>query len=147
MRVTKHHMFGLSIGGVFVLLDQGLKYASFTLWNSPVGWQHVAWTPFFNPGIAFGIPLVWWVQLLFTPLLLWGIYRWAKRLTSPLSFYLTLALFAGAVSNAIDRAWTKGTIDYLRVGTAVLNLADILVVIGILGLIAVEWWEKRTTSH
>lgn len=136
MHRAQNHILALRVCGFVILTDQLLKYLSVHILHTPTYGKYIAWEPFLNPGIAFGIPLPWWVQLVVTPFLLWGIYRWATRNQraglSPLAFGLVLG---GACSNAIDRILFRVTLDYLRIGTAVINLADVAVVCGILLLL------------
>lgn len=55
----------------------------------------------------------------------------------PFAFYL---IIAGAISNYIDRVFFAVTIDYLRVLTSVINLADVMIVGGVILLI----WKVKS---
>ena len=126
--------------GFFLLLsDQLLKYlartsADFTyyIWQPWLGWEYLA-----NPGVAFGIPVPNFIILLVTPLIIfWLAHMLATKKQISNKFFLgTLLILTGAISNFIDRVIFDFTIDYFRVITSVINIADISIVIGALLLI------------
>lgn len=124
-----------SLGGVLLLTaDQILKYLArsnpaFTYYLAK---PYLGWEYFGNPGIAFSIPIPNTALVIATPLIilglaLWLAHKWKKRI---FSFGLILIL-VGAVSNFIDRVIFGLTIDYLRILTGILNLADVAIVIGV----------------
>lgn len=127
-----------TIGGVFLLaLDQGIKWfarthSSFTayLYRPWIGFEY-----FTNPGVAFSLPVPGWLTLLITPIILlvfglWAVQRKNKSLGNAVTIALCL-LATGAISNFIDRVLFGVTIDYLRLYTSIINLADILIIIGV----------------
>lgn len=128
--------------GVFLLIDQLLKWQALYNWNAPKVWRGVlGWQPFLNPGVAFGIPIPSYLVLLFTiPIIAIIIYLSQQQLSrlSPTSenrasiFTALLLILTGAVSNLIDRLTFAHTIDYILIFTAVINIADILIVAGFL---------------
>lgn len=122
------------LSGFLFTLDQFFKYLAynnqifkFYLLKPWLGWEY-----FPNPGIAFGIPVPQIVLYILTPLILFSlVYWWKKNNHKTNNFYLGVFLiFAGAISNLIDRVVFSITIDYFRVLTSVMNLADIIIVIG-----------------
>lgn len=146
MRMDHKHILALCVCAFVIALDQLLKFLSQHVLYSPTYGTYLAWEPFLNPGIAFGLPVPWYVQLVVTPFLLWGIYRWATREMHRAATPLALGLvFGGALSNAIDRMLVQVTIDYLRIGTAVINLADVSVIIGIATLFLISSHTDKTT--
>jgi lipoprotein signal peptidase len=52
-------------------------------------------------------------------------------------------IFVGALSNAFDRVTYGYTIDYLRVVNAIINIADILVVAGMIILVSKQVSAKK----
>lgn len=127
------------IGGFFLLLDQYFKYLARTnpdytyyLWKKWLGWEY-----FINPGIAFGLPFPNILLLIITPLVIIGlIYYLSKAKHKNNSLYLGIILIiSGALSNLIDRAVFSTTTDYLRIYTSLINIADILIVLGAILLI------------
>lgn len=59
------------------------------------------------------------------------------------SFFPLFVVFLGGVSNYVDRLAYESTIDYIRVGSLVGNIADILIIVGIFWLIQ----KQRYTTH
>lgn len=97
-----------------------------------------------NPGIAFDIPiplsLVIPLTLVVCAGLGWLIYT--KRYSKPEQALSGLAALIGALGNAGDRVIHGFTTDYLILfKTSAINLSDVLIVLGILGVI---WYDKYT---
>ena len=124
--------------GVFLLLDRFFKWQAMHGWNYPVpvnSW--LGWEPFLNRGIAFGITLPAYLVLILSFIII-GIVCYF--------FYLHLHLknggiklvqgiglmfiLTGAVSNLADRLVYGNTIDYVRIFTGIINIADCLIVVG-----------------
>lgn len=138
----------LSLCGVLLLIaDQILKYLArsnptFThyLIKPYLGWEY-----FGNPGVAFSLPIPNAVLVIATPLIILGLALWLIKKQKDQIFSLGLILIiAGAVSNFIDRVIFGITIDYLRLLTGVLNLADIVIVTGAILLIVSAQKLKRS---
>ena len=136
------------IGGFFLLADQLLKSVARTnpdfeyyIIGKWLGWEYMA-----NPGIAFSLPFPNWLLVLITPLIIFGLIVWLIKLSSKkssISYLLSLILIIfGALSNFIDRVLFAATIDYLRVLTGVINLADVGIVAGA-GMLVVEGWGTK----
>ncbi len=130
------------MSGFFLLLDQILKYIargntefSFYVWKKYLGWEY-----FENSGIAFSLPFPNWLIIILTPIILLGLFYFVTKKKRPFGtssgrvqpiFYFGIFLiFAGAISNFIDRVLFGITIDYLRILTSVINLADVMIVVG-----------------
>ena len=132
------HLVILLLGGVLFSLDRWLKWQTLYTWDSSnLIHKWFGWFPFHNPGIAFGLPVPGWLQILLTtPVLIVLIVLFVKNISSPESKLLkTLAfsfVFAGALSNLIDRVLYNFTVDYLLIVKSIINLADVLVVVGFL---------------
>ncbi len=129
------------ISGLFLLFDQVLKYFArlnpdytYYLWKPWLGWEY-----FPNPGIAFSLPVPNWLVIIFTPLVLLGLIFWYIKYLSKKSsiiYHLSfIFILTGAISNYIDRVIWGVTIDYLRIFTGIINLADVMIVAGVLLLI------------
>ncbi len=128
-------LFGIS--GFLFLLDQYIKYFFFHhantsfLYTRWLGWQY-----FQNSGIAFSVPFSRLFLLLFTPLVLcWLLYALVRY--KYVGFFL---IFIGALSNFVDRAWHGFTIDYFRIFTSIINMSDVLIVVG---AVMVVWGEMK----
>ena len=125
------------LGVLFLLFDQSLKYFakhnvefSKYLVDPWIGWEYFA-----NRGIAFSIPVPGEFVLIITPLLLILLLAFSTRqnniLTLKKHFGFAL-LISGAISNYIDRFLFQFTIDYIRIITSIINLADIMIITGII---------------
>lgn len=90
---------------------------------------------FYNEGIVFSLPVPNWIYLpvalaifiLFAGALVLALKR--RKTSAP---WLTFVVL-GALSNLIDRFAYSATIDYLLFfGRSALNLADVMIVIGVI---------------
>jgi lipoprotein signal peptidase len=134
------------VGGFLFLGDQILKHFArvnpdfaYYIWKPWLGWEL-----FLNDGIAFSLPFPNWLIILITPILLLLLIAWAKEKKRNKLFYFGVALIiSGAVSNFVDRVLWGATIDYLRVLTGVINLADVGIVVGALLVV----WKAKTLAE
>ncbi len=135
------------VGGFFLVsLDQILKYLARTTPHTQVylikDW--LGWEYFENTGIALSLPLPQWVVLFSTPIIL-VLVIYLLHTTSSLRAQTGFTLILlGALSNYIDRLLFQKTIDYIRIVTGIINIADILIVIGILYLAFPKKTDYRT---
>ena len=125
----------LSPLGVFLFLfDRFLKFQALHRWpGARLLHPYLGWDPFHNPGVAFSLPLPNWLILVLTaPIILLLGYLLASQFRQPpIANFLSLVLvFAGALSNFIDRLWYGFTVDYLQIATGVINLSDLLILAG-----------------
>lgn len=137
---TRFILFG-TISGFLFCLDQILKYLARTnphidlLLFPGFGWEFYA-----NPGIAFSLPFPQSILLILTPLVLIGlamlILVYGRK--NPTHAGALFLIFFGALSNLIDRFLFEITIDYIRIVTSIINLADLMIVAGILLLLFTE---------
>lgn len=126
----------LSAVGLFLLAtDQWLKWQVLHAWQTPRlafgGW--LGWEQFLNPGIAFGIPFPTWLVVGLTipvVLILVSVSARAIQQNSTARLLASNLIISGALSNLLDRVQYGVTVDYWRVLTAVVNLADICIVLG-----------------
>lgn len=103
--------------------------------------------PIKNAGIAFGIPIQLIGIILMNILLLILLLYFAKKelnLNSKLAQYLLALVFAGGISNLIDRLYHGYVIDFISIWIwPTFNFADIYITIGILLLIIFYGKIKR----
>lgn len=138
MKSFLRHILIIVIGGVLFSLDRWLKWQTlYAVYISNPSHKWFGWFPFHNPGIAFGLPVPNWLQILLTiPVLILIVVFFIKNISSKEPKFLkTLAftlIFAGALSNLIDRVLYSFTVDYWLIVTSIINLADVLVVVGFL---------------
>lgn len=142
-------LYGIFISGVFLYIDQGLKWMSLHSWDSAVVFgRWFGWYPFMNNGVAFGLPVpIALVSAVTVPLIgvmLWLLVQAYRRGTPSALVQMCglLAVIVGAGSNLADRLQYQKTVDYILLGTAVINIADILIILGFILL----FWSMREVS-
>lgn len=126
-------VISITSGFFLFFLDQTLKvfaraHPTFAwyLWQPWLGWEYFA-----NPGVAFGLPIPNALLIIITPLIL--LYLLHLLFTKPQSWSMKWGItliVTGALSNFIDRVVFGVTIDYIRILTSVLNLGDLMIVVG-----------------
>ncbi len=134
MILRKSHLLPLVISGFFFALDQVLKFIARTnpadryhLIDNVLGWEYLG-----NPGIAFSLPFPNTILVIGTPiiLLLLVAYIEKKRDLHKYATFGASLIFFGAISNLIDRILFELTVDYIRIFTSVINIADIMIILG-----------------
>ncbi|MFH1286187.1 MAG: signal peptidase II [Candidatus Magasanikbacteria bacterium] len=131
----------IAISGFFLLIDQLLKqYAlanqdyTYYLGTSWFGWEYLG-----NSGIAFSLQFPNFLLILITPLVLLTLLLFLiKQNLEPLQSLGILLIVGGAISNFIDRILYSLTIDYIRLFTSVINIADVMIVVGAVFLLVNE---------
>lgn len=126
------------ISGLFLLTDQILKWQAYHTWTQTnLIFPRFGWQLFLNKGVAFGLPLANFPTILITlpmvGLIGYLVYlEWRKKeLFKPNLFLAWSLVFAGAISNLFDRIIYSQVIDYFLIGTAVINIGDMLIVAGL----------------
>ena len=146
-RATRQLLRSTLLGTFFVFLDQYFKYR---ILSAPTQVQYIlkpylGWEYFANQGIAFSIPVPHQVVLWFTPfivILLMGFaYRYSQQ-NNPLSAALIIIVF-GALSNYTDRIRFGITIDYIRVFTSIINIADLMIAYGTIWILYHKTLKKK----
>ncbi len=135
----------ITVGAALLtVFDRILKWVALTQWTD----RHVELLPgvqltfLLNKGIALSVPLTGTVALvcillLFLALLAWLVltvwrHDWVRS-------SILGAVLLGAGSNIVDRFLYGGVVDYLQVVLpSVINLADVMVVAGIVGLLVLS---------
>jgi len=132
--------------GFFLLLDRLLKLLSNTVLSTPhtpTSW--FGWLPFHNHGAAFGLPVPsYFVILISAPIILFIGWLLVHKETAAGDRLAYALIFAGAASNLYDRIVYGFTNDYLLLITGVFNLADVLI---ISGLLLYVWDHKHHEPH
>jgi lipoprotein signal peptidase len=147
MRSYKH-IFTVVGSGVLFSLDRLCKYFAFNYqsasWYLIEPW--LGWEYFANTGIAFSLPFPQLLLLGITPLiLLWFFLVLKKQIREqPLLFFSLCLIAFGAISNFIDRMLYGITIDYIRIATGILNIADLMIAIGIAIIFLVNLKRKNS---
>lgn len=107
------------------------------------GWPILTLALHRNPGIAFDLPIPLAIVIPIT-LIICGAFSYIafKHRHDNLACALAAtAAVIGALGNAIDRLINGFTTDYLIFfKTSAINLSDVLILIGILGVV---WYDKR----
>lgn len=142
-----HLKLSFLISGFLFCVDQFLKHLarlnpalSYYIWKPWLGWEYFA-----NKGIAFSLPfpnilLIGLITAIIIGLIFWSV---KKREPSPAFYFALFFIIFGAMSNLIDRVFFSATIDYFRLFTGVINLADVMVVVGVLILLIEQKFNKN----
>lgn len=127
-----HLLFITIVSGIFLFTDQLLKYLSLQFWtedqliNNFLGWQ-----PSLNSGIAFSLPLPLTFSITLTiPIIIIITYLFHKHANQFPSNFALLLILCGALSNLVDRLAYNHTVDYFLILTAIINIADVMIVAG-----------------
>lgn len=132
------------------MLDQFLKYVArmneytkIYLIDPWLGWEY-----FRNFGIAFSVPVSQFIVLPLSFIIIGALVIYAGHSKKKsLSLLLgTSFVVAGALSNIIDRMFFGYTIDYFRIATSIVNLADLSIVAGAI-LLVISEYKKRTQEE
>ncbi len=136
---------GFVLAFLLAILDRLLKMSveNPIFANRLIGWRFFGFERFHNMGIAFGIPLPLWLVIPLTFLFLIALAIWIKKIDTPTTKLAFLIIFVGALSNAFDRVTYGYTIDYLRVINAIINIADLFVIVGIGFLVSEQSSAKK----
>lgn len=135
-----HLLIASAIGGLFLIVDQVLKYIAEQHQNATyyyikpwLGWEYLK-----NPGVAFGIPIPSYVVIPLSFIILLMVFRYLSKSEKKtlLSMYALALITSGAISNLIDRVLYSATIDYIRIIHSIINIADILIILGVLLLLS-----------
>ncbi|GAC1412906.1 MAG: signal peptidase II [Candidatus Doudnabacteria bacterium] len=93
---------------------------------------------FRNYDFAFSLklphPLIYAIYFVLLSALLYWFYK--QRSSNTLAKAGTTFILAGALSNIGERIFQGYVVDFLRIGSGVLNIADFLIIFGILLLIS-----------
>jgi len=97
-----------------------------------------------NYGIAFDIPLPFFITFIITLVIILFLSRFIYKhyKNNNYASVAAIAVIIGSVSNLLDRIINGYTTDYLIIfSTSAINIADILIVTGIIGML---WYNKDT---
>lgn len=107
------------------------------------GYGTVRFELFENPGIAFSLPVPLSIVTPLTAVLLLGISYGLITIKDTRSRLFLTSAFLGATSNLIDRLLHNFTTDYIIIHRLAINIADILIVIGIVGF---AWYTQKVQA-
>lgn len=134
---NKKALLIIFVSGLFLLADQILKWQAFHNWTAAkLIFPYFGWQLFLNNGVAFGLPLSNTLTIIITlPMVGLIAYLFYKELSkdilSPKLLLAWSALLAGAISNLLDRIIYSQVVDYFLIGTAIINISDMLIVGGL----------------
>ncbi|MFC1663264.1 signal peptidase II [Patescibacteria group bacterium] len=136
--------------GLLFFLDQALK------WLASAGTSNtfdiipnvIKFKIFLNDGLIFSVPVpnifIVIFSILILALLLFLIIRSDRADNEPAVWHYSL-IFAGGLSNIVDRLYQGATIDYLNIvpfNFPVFNMADVMVAVGLI-LLVFSWARKN----
>ncbi len=149
--LSRHTLQSVGIGAVLIILAALDRFFKMLIeqpafQNMRIGPRFFAFERFRNLGIAFNIPIPLALVVPISLILLTALYFWIQRtpaLQTRLGVFAAGLITIGAISNAVDRVVYGYTIDFFRILDAIVNLADIFVVAGILILLSLTKREQR----
>lgn len=140
-------------GIIVLILDQLFKWFAidFVTRGGFFNWKFFEFGLYKNEGIAFGIKIP---QELFYGLvifIMYFIYEKFKKEIKERNFLIITSLIligSGAISNIVDRIIRGYVVDYLHFfNISAINLADVVIVIGIGMLMWKEIWQNKNKKH
>ena len=146
--ITKNRLIVYIPGGFLFSLDQTLKYLARTNQETVFVWKKIIGFEYYeNNGVAFNLPLPNSLVILLTPIIIFGMIAFfLKNKNNNFLHNLGATLIIlGATSNYIDRILFGITIDYIRLFTSIINLADLMIITGVILLILKSKHSKFQT--
>ncbi|PIT87214.1 MAG: hypothetical protein COU31_03905 [Candidatus Magasanikbacteria bacterium CG10_big_fil_rev_8_21_14_0_10_40_10] len=130
----KNRIAIVMLSGFFLFLDQLCKYLALRQWKNTYSLTNfLGWHPFANYGAAFGLVLPRSLIIILSCLILLTIFYLIFKQKNKFNIFSAWILVAtGALSNLFDRAFRGFVVDYFYLITGYINLADILIVVGLL---------------
>lgn len=159
-RLPGARRLGLAVAAVVIvadqltkqLVEQVLERGEFVAWLSP----HIGWQLVYNPHGAFGLPAPTWLFFLVTVVVAVVVLRTLPSSPTRLTAVAYGLLLAGALGNALDRAfrrsvtgmnegWFAGdVVDFVAWGSFPrFNVADSAITVGLVLLLLVLLLEER----
>ncbi|MFH1508684.1 MAG: signal peptidase II [bacterium] len=132
----KYLVVFLFLGSLIIILDQLFKKLAINYFAPyPVQFGKYLYLEYFmNDGIAFGLPLPSYLMIILLPLgfiLLFWHFLQQKKIVAETIQLAFLLLFAGGLSNLLDRFVYGQVIDYITIsGFTIFNLADLAILYG-----------------
>lgn len=145
--------WALAVIGIMAvtIIDAAMKYFAVTYFppdSTPSLSPILALVLHKNPGVTFDLAIPLFIIAPITVAILIGVAHLAIRLsqTQPLVTVGLISVFAGALNNLIDRLINGFTTDYLMFfRTSVINLADALIVLGVIIILVYYKTNPRLT--
>jgi len=135
MKVNKVRLAIILSGGLFLFLDQFLKWQATHAWIQPqLINPYLGWQLYLNPGVAFSLPLANWLVIVLTiPMILFIAFLFARSFSKNnlFEFAAWSTVLFGAISNLSDRIFYHHVIDYFLIATGIINIGDALIVAGL----------------
>lgn len=146
MKKEKAHLtIAAALGGFFLFIDRILKYIARTYpdFSYYIFRDWIGWSFFKNPGIAFSISIPDFVVIFLTPFVLLFLFIYfLQKKTTKIERIALIFIISGATSNFIDRVLFQFTIDYIRLYTSIINIADLMIISGVTILIKENLFKK-----
>ena len=142
---NKIRIYIFTLCGFFLFLDRLLKWSSINQWNqSKLLHKFFGWQPFLNDGAAFGLPVPNYFTIILTFLIIFFIlFVLQKEYTNQYKLFAWCLVLSGALSNLYDRIIHKYVIDYFAFVTGIINIADIMILVGLVLYLLVSWKKEK----
>ncbi len=137
----------ITANSLFLLVDRLLKHLALYQWRDARLWHNfLGWDPSLNPGVAFSLPAPNQAVVILTIpilLILGRLLFTAIKNNQKINQWALCLIIAGASSNLIDRLLYQHTVDYLRLFTLVINIADVMIAGGF-AIYLLKNFQKKT---
>jgi lipoprotein signal peptidase len=118
-------MFWFGITSALIVIDQLSKWAA----------VHLGWSIFYNDKFAFSLPLPLWVMYLIYAAVLVAITLYVRSAWQRFNHQHKVAwcfVYAGGLSNVVERIFKGSVIDFIPIFNGMLNLADFFIITGLI---------------
>ena len=124
----------ITVCGFFLFLDRFLKWQALNNWlEKRIIKNYFGWQPFLNKGAAFSITIPNWLIIILTAIIIGFIFFLLSQEYNTISrLWAWSLILTGALSNLYDRLVYSYVIDYLAFVTGVINIADMLIILGLI---------------
>ena len=143
----------IKIGLSLFFIDRMIKYIIVHYLPSLTICRFLSIDLIFNRGISFGLfdSENYYIHscliLVISIVLGWLVFHTIARFLEHKTIIGEVLIFAGAVSNLLDRFIYPGVVDFIMISYKswyfpVFNGADILIFVGVVGMLGLEYYEK-----
>jgi signal peptidase II len=143
----------LKIGLSLFFIDRMIKYIIVNYISSLKISRFLSIDLIFNRGISFGLfdSENYYIQscliIVISIVLGWLILHTVGRFLQHKTIIGEVLIFAGALSNLLDRFMYPGVVDFIMISYKswyfpVFNGADVLIFVGVVGMLGLEYYEK-----
>jgi len=131
---NKTRLLVITVCGFFLLFDRYLKSQALDNWiETKLIKNYFGWQPFLNKGAAFSLSIPNWLIIILTAIIIGFIFfLLSQEYNNSTRLWAWSLILTGALSNLFDRLFYKHVVDYIMFVTGIINIADVLIVSGLI---------------